>query len=109
MSGTIHTHHGMLEGLVDGCPRCAEHAEAPLYELDATQLRRLVALAADPKRLSRTDVSVLDLEAAAKVLTQMERCGKLFEIAADTMLTYLQTKWRIDFRGELWSFPGGPS
>ena len=42
---TQHTQHPDTHrhGLMDGCPRCAEHAAHPFQSLDADNLRALVA------------------------------------------------------------------
>ena len=44
---STHTIHEDISshGLADGCPRCAEHAEDPIRDLDRGNLRDLVSLA----------------------------------------------------------------
>ena len=51
---TVHAFHPDVHvyGLVDGCPRCTEHAEHPLRSLDVlmlAELRRRVNLGLEPR------------------------------------------------------------
>lgn len=49
--------HGEVVGLVDGCPRCEEHA-ATLIELDARNLRHIWQ--APPGQRSKLDLTALN-------------------------------------------------
>jgi len=46
---SVHTFHPDTHehGLVDGCPRCAEHAEHPFESLDSRNLQALIARVED--------------------------------------------------------------
>jgi hypothetical protein len=81
--------------LQDGCPRCLELAEWPIRDLDETMLANLVALAVDPERLSKGR-SEAELIAAANVLSQLERTGRLVDVAPQAVEEYLRDHWKVD-------------
>lgn len=94
---TTHTVHEDISshGLAPGCPRCAEHAENPIRDLDTENLRVLVNLAVNRDIRPR---SVAEEVAAANVLTAMERFGRIAEAYPEEALAYLQ-KWGIEILG----------
>lgn len=82
-------------GLQDGCPRCAEHAEHPLRDLDDRMLRDLIELATSPRRSERVR-SETEAIAAANVMTALERTGKLCEVAGEVVAEYLRDRWHLE-------------
>lgn len=87
---TIHTPHPDTHehGLQDGCPRCAEHAIDPVLTLDDSNLRRVALLALNDDRFAEA-LTHTDLEAAAKVLSLLERVGHLSRIVPEELLAFL--------------------
>ncbi len=77
-------------GLADGCPRCAEHAENPLASLDARNLRELVRRAVEDEP-ARSEAEAL---ATARVREALERAGKIAEVAPVALAHYLAERWR---------------
>lgn len=94
---TTHTIHEDISshGLAPGCPRCAEHAENPVRDLDLENLRALVNLAVNRDIRARSETEAI---AAAKVLTAMEQFGRIAEAYPEEALSYLQ-KWGITIIG----------
>jgi hypothetical protein len=90
----MHTIHDDIRdvGLVDGCPRCEEHAEHPIRDLDLANLRRLIELACDRSIRPRSQAEGV---AAANVLTAMERFGKIAEADPAMAVDYLK-RWGIE-------------
>ena len=93
---SVHEPHPPINvsGLADDCDRCAEYAANPL-DLDNVNLRRIIEIALDPNRLSGY-YSTNDLVAAAKVLTLLEKFGRLAEVAPGSVQDYLRRAWRLD-------------
>jgi hypothetical protein len=93
----MHTSHPDVHehGLQDGCPRCADHANHPMRDLDDEMLGSLVALAVNPDRFT-VGRSETELVAAAKVLTALEHAGHLAEVAPDAVAGYLRDRWRLE-------------
>lgn len=90
MGHSIHSPHPdtHTHGLHDGCPRCEEHAEHPIQSLDDANLGRIVRLAVDPNRFAHA-LSHLELVAAAKVLSTLEKVGPLYRVAPMEVLAML--------------------
>lgn len=92
----MHVPHGDIhtDGLFDDCPGCAEIAENPIREADSRLLKQLVELAADRERLVKGR-SETELIASAKILTHLERTGRVCEVAGDVVATYLNERWHL--------------
>ena len=94
---STHTIHEDISthGLAPGCPRCAEHAEDPVRDLDLENLRALVDMAVNRDIRPRSST---EERAVANVLTAMERFGAIAEAYPEEALSYLQ-KWGITIIG----------
>lgn len=92
---TTHNHRPMThtEGLQDGCPRCAEHAEHPIRSLDDGNLLRLVELAIRPEPFLGVR-GANEITALARVLDALYEAGPLVRIAPDLCIAYWRETWR---------------
>jgi hypothetical protein len=97
----LHTHTCSANLPQDGCPACAEHAEAPLLDLDPGMLAGLVERTLRNRfgvpfgdyRPARSDT---EARAMAVVMTQLERVGKIAETAPAWLALYLNERWRLE-------------
>lgn len=94
---TTHTIHEDISshGLADGCPRCEEHAEQPIRDLDRSNLCDLVSMAVDRSIRPRSGT---EERAVATVLNAMEQFGRIAEVAPEEALAYLD-RWGIAILG----------
>lgn len=100
------------DGLQDGCPACAEYAEAPFTDLDHEMLRLLVERTLrnrfgghyarhgieveSPFGAGASPRSNTEARAMAVVMTQLERFGRLAEAAPASVALYLNERWRLE-------------
>ena len=90
---STHTIHEDIQshGLADGCPRCEEHAEHPVRDLDRDNLRDLISLAVDNSIQPRSNC---EARAVANVKTAMERFGAIAATSPQDAMSYLE-KWGV--------------
>lgn len=94
---TTHTVHEDISthGLAGGCPRCWEHAENPVRDLDPENLRVLVNMAVNRDIPPRSEPEAV---AVSNVLSAMERFGRIAEAYPEEALSYL-LRWGIEVLG----------
>lgn len=95
----MHTHHDVdihETGLQDDCPRCAEHAENPIRDLDERMLRDLIAGTVIRAGGEHTARSHTEAVAQTVVLNVLERVGRLAECGGDLIAGYLRDRWRLE-------------
>jgi hypothetical protein len=93
-----HVQHGDVHevGLQDDCAGCADIASDPLAAADDRLLSGMMQLAArGMARFGDPRWSDTHLEAVARVLTAMERAGKLAATDEDVLVRYLNDTWRV--------------
>jgi hypothetical protein len=91
MSHTLHAdvHEA---GLQDGCPRCAEHAEYPLRDLDDTMVRGLLERSFNPRNGPRSET---ERAAVRKVELALHQAGQIAANSPDILERYLLERWRL--------------
>lgn len=94
---STHTIHEDISshGLAGGCPRCEEHAENPVRDLDRENLSALIEMAVDRSIRPRSST---EERAVANVLTAMERFGAIAQCNPEAAMAYLE-KWGITVIG----------